>query len=339
MRDGQKIWESDVLLMGAEGAENVVVVDEAAIEISADTQDKDKEKNSGLFGLVALSRHAGLDIYFLAQKMTHVAKKVRDLAETRTMCSNCANIPVAGWFLKRFFGDLRRTVYKDGTLFGSVFLRLKPEICEFYQTHGMRQQLELKAGGQRIKKESDWNRRSMIFIGGGLLICLVIMSWGGWKTYTSLNTQDEGKREVEEAPRAVTKVQRYQPDGTTKEVLLPDIPPPPKGGIMLEWDAYDEHVLAGVVKSRGAKVVVTRGGRRLYAGGSYEGQRIQLQFQVSDWHYFQCENKRVIVVRPMRPEEREGLPPVTIPGSRNTPVDIPAGPGGGILAGLNDPLL
>lgn len=337
--DGRKTWASDILVMGKEGAENLVVVDEAAIEISADDQQDDKKKNQALFGLVALCRHAGLDMYFLAQVRSHVAKKVRDLAETRTMCTNCANIPVIGWYLKRFHGDLRRSVYKDGEFYGSCYLRLKPEICEFYRTHGMRDQLEMKSGGHRVKKASAWTQRGVWTYGGAFIASISLLVWSLWGTWGIFNKPEPIKKDKPVAATETKKVDRIAADGSKKQLDVPVKPPAPKGGILLEWDPYDEHTLAGVIQNNGRKTVITRGGRRLYAGGAYEGIRIELQFQVADWHYFQCENKRLIVVRPLRPEEREALPPVTIHDPSALSVDRPAASvAGSIIATLKNPL-
>lgn len=334
----KKIWTSDVFQMGREGAENVVVVDEAAIEVSADDQQDDKKKNQALFGLVALSRHAGLDIYFLAQRRNAVAKKVRDLAETTTWCTNVGNIPVFGWLLKRW-GDLRRSVYKDGEFYGSCYVKIKPEIGGFYFTHGMRDQLEMKSGGQRVKKASAWTRKGILFLGGGSLLCIACMAWSMFGVWGIYKKKTEAKEKPNEAQAETKTVDRISSDGSKKEIVVPVKPPAPKGGILLEWDAYDEHVLSAVIRSKGQRQIVTRGGRRLFLGGNYEGQKIDLQFEVAGWHYFVCQNKRVVVVRPLRPEEREALPPLTIPGPPGQTKDLlQTSPADGILATLHNPL-
>lgn len=338
IENGEEIYSSDIFQMGKEGAENVVVVDETAIKFSSEKQQSDAAKNHAIFCLIALCRHAGLDVQFIAQRKNHVAKRIRDLAETETLCENCGNIPYLGWLIKPMMGDLRRTIYKDGERYASCYIRLKKKICDFYQTHGMRENLEMKSGGERVKKASSWSKRGAVFILGGLALGISGMIYGTAETYKNVTgSRNEPAKPAAPDTASTKKVERHDRNGNTKELVMPQKPPAPKGGILLEWEAYDEHVLAGALMKSGQRVVITRGGRRLFVGGCYEGQRIELQFQVADWYYFQCQNKRVIVVRPMRPEEREVLPPVTVPGLR--PIDIEqTNPVDGLVSGLKSPL-
>lgn len=300
-RNGKEVWVSDLLYMGSEGSENIVVVDEAAISVSAETQTKDAAKNRALFGLIALSRHAGLEVYFLAQRQNHVAKKVRDLAETVTFCVNCAKIPAIGWFLVRFFGDMRRTIKRDGVVFGSYFLRRKQEICDFYSTHGMRDKLDMKQAGHRVKRASAWTSKSVWQIVGVALLAVGAIGFGLFDLFDTLGgLGTKSETPASEAATKTTKTEAADKPATNRKRHV-------------EWSADDEHVIGAVFK--GPKLaVLTRSGYRLQVGSPYDGDVIYSYHLLGDYYYFICVSGRVVVARPLRIAEREKLPPLTIPG-------------------------
>lgn len=313
--EGKKRWVSDVFLMGAEGSENLVVADEASLMWSADTQSQDKVKNSPLFGLVALSRHAGLDIYFLAQREGHVAKKLRDLADTRTHCVNAGGIPLVGWFCKRFLGDFKRIIFRGGDqkAYGHYWVRFKKAVGDFYQTHGMRDDLAMRTGGTRVKKSNAVQQKGMALVLGGVVLPVVLAAVLVWRTFA-------GRAETETAgvsPFDLAKQQKGQNVDVREvpqPVETPENEPKTFYGVGAEIAKADEHILGAVIHEGDAIIVRARGGLRLTIGAAYEGQRVVAQVPSGGAWYFLTDRGRAVLVRPLRPQERQELPPVTVTG-------------------------
>jgi len=91
--EAMPVLKSDYLRGGEEGRENLVVIDEASLQFDIDQQMKDREKNKPIFQLVALTRHVGLDMYFLAQSAQNIDAKLRRMAQGRVRCVRTDTIP------------------------------------------------------------------------------------------------------------------------------------------------------------------------------------------------------------------------------------------------------
>lgn len=309
-----RYW-SDIIKGGDEGAENIIIVDEAAMKWRSRSQVKEAEAMEPIVDLTRLQRHAGLDIYFIAQDRDHVPKVFRDMADTTTLCVNQANLPVVGPWLEKFSGKFRRIVKKGKAKseFASYTARFDPAIGDLYETHGERAVLGLKTGGGRIKKTSLVNKRLWLKLGFSLLACVLMIGTGLWMTANQWDGMTGEEKETAQAPKLQT-VREITPEGAVKTKQVQEAPTRPKGGLhLLEWELYDEHILGGVLRIGPHPEVRTRGGRKLRIGGSYEGQVITTQFQNAGWWYFRTDQGRLVVVRPLLPEERRDLPPLTLP--------------------------
>lgn len=317
-KDGKP--SSDVLIGGVEGQENILVFDEAALVFDVDTQATDKARHKPIFQLIALCRHVGLDLYFLAQHESTISAKLRVMCETQTKCIKAERIPFLGWLIARLpmFGDFLRIVYmgQDKTPYARTWHKFRKEVGSIYRTHGMRESVGMRVEGTRRSKGADASKKKgMLLIFGALAFFVIAIGslvmrakqrWGdikGDETAAKPGQVAPGKAPLPSAPKP------------------PGEPPPAKGPKrggwrLMEWDTADEHVLTGVVRNGDKVKVFAAGVGGLQLGGSYYGEPIVEVTTWGGWWYFLTSFRRLVVVRPIYQDERAALPPVTIQGKR-----------------------
>jgi hypothetical protein len=312
--DGEEteVPASDCITGGAEGRENIVVFDEASIVFRVKDQAKNKDKHQPVFDLIALSRHVGLEIIFIAQHEDNVSADLRRLAQHRTKCIKTAGIPLVGLFAQYLLGDFCRVVYQGQgrTPWLKSWHRFNLAIGKLYKTHGMAESVAMRVDATRTSKGMDQSKKKglLVFVGGPLL-CLFLLGVAGWRI----------KRDFfggAKKPEATSKAAPDPNAGTDKgDTSKKPAPPAERGGLrQLEWASEDELILSGRVFTSSRMVVYARGGLRLGVGLDYEGSPIIEHVPYAGWHYFRTVAGRVVAVRPLRPQEREALPPVTVPG-------------------------
>lgn len=306
--DGEMIDvpSSDCITGGAEGRENLVIYDEASLTFRTKDQAKNKDPHQPVFDLIALSRHVGLEIIFLAQDENNVSADLRRLAQWRTHCVAVKEIPMIGAFAVRLVGEFKRIVYK-GTgkrAFMTSYHRFSLKIGALYKTHGMAESVAMRVDATRKTKGMDTGKKKglLIFVGGPLL-CLLAAGFALWKIKGSIFDKNAKKPKIE------------QVEGSEQKPEKKAEPKKRKGGLrVMEWEPEDELVFAVQAKTSQNTVVYARGGWKLGVGLNYMGEQIVEYVPYAGWHYFKTEFGRVIVVRPIYPEERAELPPVTIQG-------------------------
>lgn len=305
--NGKPKLKSDYLVMGHEGAENIIVLDEASLEFDVDAQmDKgDKERNKPIFKLVALCRHAGLDMYFLAQSSDNVHAKLRRMAEQRIKCAKTERLPVVGWLLAMlpFFGAFLRIYYQgtDKTAVAKTWHKWRPEIGDSYDTHGMRVGLDFKKPGEtgeRKKATETTQAKGKAFALGiaCLLVFLVGFAWlKGSSAYADIRQDTATKK-----PLAATK----QVAPATGEPASPALPVTRRSMEWAEWDLADEWPI-NCILSLGGPVRVHTDGGVLSLGGSYQGESITGYVKHGDYHYFKTARGRYVVARPYTEAEKQ----------------------------------
>ncbi len=305
---GEPMVVSDMITGGAEGAENLVVIDEASLAFDVDQQGErsEKERLRPIFQLIALTRHVGLDIYFLAQDAANVNAKIRRMAATRTNCVNAGKLPFVGWIMKPVFGDFLRVYFAKGDSkpFGRSWARFSKVIGESYRTHGMASSVGMRLNPTR-KKGGDAlasrGKKGCLIMGGLMLVLFIGGSWVGMSRFRNL-----GKRTAEAEPEAVTPSPSPTPLFAGAAPAGKGDKTPPRGGLrMIEWDAADEFVISSVRKTAGGLVISTRNGPRLAVGADWLGERLTSMMVHRGWYYFVGELGRVTVARPAHPSERE----------------------------------
>lgn len=149
--DGSEILTSDYVVGGQEGAENLVIIDEAALSFHAYDQVESRKKNRAMFEFVVMSRQIGIDIYFISQSATNIDAAIRKVAENIIKCVNVSRIPGVGPLIAPFVGQFRRlwlTVDK-GVVQSACFARFKPEVAKLYKTHGEGDKIGIKRDASR----------------------------------------------------------------------------------------------------------------------------------------------------------------------------------------------
>lgn len=321
--DGEtvEVPSSEFITGGAEGAENLVIFDEASLTFRTKDQAKNKDIHQPVFDLVALSRHVGLEIIFLAQDENNVSSDLRRLAQWRTRCVAVKEIPMIGQFAVRFVGDFKRLVYKGGmgkTVFMISYHRFKQSVGAMYKTHGMAESVAMRVEATRTSKGMDTSKKKglLLFIGGPLL-CLLLIGGAMWKAKRDIYDKQMEKRKKEETAPATAAP---APLPSAKEAEKP------RGGWRAkEWHPDDELILSGRLRVGSTDIVYARGGYRLAVGRSFRGEPIVEHLRWGEWHYFNTIFGRLIVVRPIEASEREELPPVTVQGQPPPPEVVPPG--------------
>lgn len=296
---------SDVLVMGKEGAENVIVFDEASLAFDIDDQSTTRQANKPIFQLVALCRHGGLDLFFLAQSSANVDAKLRRMAVERIGCIKALDIPVFGPLIRRFFGDFRRNYYRGDSSHreNSQWVRFSSEVGNLYETHGMRAGLKMKESAGRVKSEGADRKKGRRLLWLGVLA--VGFVWGATKHFTSGKLTTDADRPAQTADGGGKGAA-----GIVGELVGVKAPPAKRrapGMIEVEWDVADEHVISSVLTVRNKVSVQGRNGVRLEVGGCYQGEHIDNLVQWNGWYYFQTASSRWVVARPITAQERKQI--------------------------------
>lgn len=310
-----EIPSSDIIIGGAEGRENLVIYDEASIVFRTKDQAKNKDIHQPVFDLIALSRHVGLEIHFLAQHHDNISVDLRRLAQSRMKCIKAAEIPMIGSFAARFFGDFRRVLFKGqgDRPYMHSWHRFKPSIGALYKTHGMAESVAMRVDATRSTKGMDAAKKKgfIVFIGGPLL-CLLLFFGALWRAKSQLWDAPREKARIAEEAKRSAKAPAAAGLSNRSSESAPAPTPKKRGGLPDKtWDKEDELIYAGRFPTRSGPSIRTREGYSLFVGGSYEGEPIIEYMTSSGWHYFITAFDRTIVVRPLRHSERIALPPVT----------------------------
>jgi hypothetical protein len=164
---------------GAEGAENLVVVDEGMLLFNSHDWQTTQKKHRQLLEFLVWSRKMGLDVYFIGQ-----AQKGMDVAFTRLALQVCAcsavkEYPLIGPIMSQLRGDFRRLwKYPTGQKTGEVtYHRFKPEVGAIYKTestHGKFEALDKQVtrvkGGVDAGRKKSWAVVAAVFavLGGAI---------------------------------------------------------------------------------------------------------------------------------------------------------------------------
>lgn len=182
------VLKSDFLIGGTESIPNLVVLDEASLQFDIDDQMSGRSKNKPVFQLVALCRHLGLDMYFLAQHSQNVDAKLRRLAERRIGCRNVKKLPLFGWLLAAR-GDFLRTTFvgQSNVAFSRDWVRFNPLIGSLYKTHGMLDQcaIQIQPGRASNKDESQVKGKLVLAVVASLALALFVFAGSSGATLLS----------------------------------------------------------------------------------------------------------------------------------------------------------
>lgn len=153
---GKDVLTTKVLIGGEEGAENMLIIDEASMILHAYDAMENRKRNRALFDLVIMSRQLGLDMFFLVQSPQNIDGAIRNVAENIHHCVNVGRVPFFGPMLKWFYGDFRRTIFPTHrrTPLSHSYARFKQAVGDLYKTHGEGAKIQIERNTTRQKKKT-----------------------------------------------------------------------------------------------------------------------------------------------------------------------------------------
>ncbi|MBN8421907.1 MAG: hypothetical protein J0L73_23520 [Verrucomicrobia bacterium] len=217
--DGKERVASEVLIGGAEGHENLIIIDEAALQLSAMDQAETKKKNRTLFRLVVMSRQLGLDMYFVSQSTTNLDVFIRNVAESIIHCQNVKRIPGIGAVLAFFVGAFRRTWLspQQRKPLMTRYARFNPAIGALYKTHGEGDKMGVKRAERlRKKRGGNWQWKHVLYFGSA-----ISLGWYCWKNWKGSPFEIPGVN----APPVTGLVPAHAAANVQAPPRLPDPPP------------------------------------------------------------------------------------------------------------------
>jgi len=179
-------WK-DHLVAGQEGAENLLVIDEAGMNFHVHDAREQAAKYRELFQILIWSRKLGLDVVFISQHLDNLDAQLRRVAVSTLNCRAVKTIPFVGWLLAKLRGDFVRTRRSsDGKrALGRTFHRFKAEVGSFYKTDAMSgNSYQLKRSVTRQSKAMGAEQRKGIFWIVVLGCVLGLCAWGAVSMYS-----------------------------------------------------------------------------------------------------------------------------------------------------------
>lgn len=308
----KKTFSAPWIRMGREGAENIIVIDEAAIQFDTDTYTSEKARHAPIKNLIALTRHLGLDIYMVSQSSTGVAPVFRKLAKQTIHCTNVAKIEMLGWLLVKipWYGDLRRVYYAEQstTPSATTWHRWDVDVFAAYNTHGHRGDVNAVEGATRKRTEDPNNTRSKrigkiitcCFLAGALYIAF---------QSNSLYSKYTEPGEPKQAAATPTKKPEVAPVfGLGTQPIQPQ-PASRSKTVFAEWSPEtDEFVMVCSIRDHRGQKFQIQDGRFLKVGAVFEGEMLESFVKYGDVYYFKtAPSGRWIVLRPITQKERQQM--------------------------------
>lgn len=175
--EGGERLASDVIVGGIEGAENLIIVDEAALLFHMYDQVANRNRNRIIFDLVVMSRQIGVDMYFISQSASNIDVAIRNVAEAVIHCVNVKRLPSFGPLLAWFVGDFRRAWLSPlkRQVMSASYARFSPVVAALYNTHGVGAKINVARSTSRKEKGFTLSFGAWAFL--ALLVGLVLTSF------------------------------------------------------------------------------------------------------------------------------------------------------------------
>ena len=168
---------SDFIIGGEEGAENLIIVDEAALAFHMYDQLANRARNRTIFELVVMSRQIGVDMYFISQSAMNIDVAIRNVAEAVIHCVNVKRLPGFGAILAWFVGDFRRAWLSPlkRQVMSAAYARFSSSVAALYNTHGVGARINVARSTTRREKGVQLSFGAWAFI--LLIFGLAASSW------------------------------------------------------------------------------------------------------------------------------------------------------------------
>jgi hypothetical protein len=273
LSENPKEW-IDQIIAGAEGKENVLIVDESAMVFHAWDIAESKKRDRELFDVLVMSRKLGLDVYFISQHQDNVNSAIRRIAQETVKCVACKHIPVLGPLMVKWKGDFlrkRMTPEKNIELARS-FHRFDKRIGQLYHTEAVRGAAS-KVKRDVTRKEENTpktDRRIWVHLGfilAGLIIGVWYYCFRDKKPFVGANlpaqTQATKSGPVQTIANSyadhIKSDARKRQDAPRAPSLPPFAPPSSYKTRLIEWAPEDERIVVCVSHAK-TIAVYTLGG-------------------------------------------------------------------------------
>ncbi len=175
--EGGERLASDVIVGGSEGAENLIIVDEAALAFHMYDQVANRNRNRTIFELVVMSRQIGVDMYFISQSAANIDVAIRNVAEAVIHCVNVKRLPGFGPILAWFVGDFRRAWLSPlkRQVMSANYARFSPTVSALYHTHGVGAKINVARSTSRKEKGFSLSMSAWAFL--AVLASLIVASF------------------------------------------------------------------------------------------------------------------------------------------------------------------
>lgn len=316
------VLRSSLLVAGTEECPNLLVIDEASLQFDIDDQMTDRKKNKPIFQLVALCRHMGINMMFLAQSEKNVDAKLRRMAETQILCVNVAKIKIWGWLMVKapFFGDFLRIYFNRDELMptAKTWHKFDPVAASIYDTHGMRDGVEMKVAVSAFKPVDETQRKGKIMAVATLCVLVGVFGYAlisGGLFVKRINDKYVNPSEQKEPVKAVAvEAAKFPGKGVVREVEAENshvnmsvaavVNPNHRKGKWFEWDTSDEYVFGGSTNDGRGLLCRSIDGLLIGVGQFYQGEKVVSYVPYGGYHYFTTDSDRVVVLRPLTAKER-----------------------------------
>lgn len=309
--EDSEVFDCPYATAGSEGAENLIVIDEASLQLNVDEQGSNKAEKKPLFALSALCRHVGLDLIYISQHKANLDVKVRRLGMRVTECVNARDIPMFGWLIRKF-GDFVRFHYvrDDPKWFDRTFHKFDPKVGAFYTTHGMANSVKLKTGdGKRVKPQDRDQKKGKAILVAFLAFAVAVIWFAVHNASGIYNRRFSDK--VEESIRASDSPPPVPvASGGVAVSRLTETRKSDEGVTLPAMYGYADSVLSlpyvSRVYARGVtRVIHLLDGSRLAIGSTWRGQQVLAFLDDGGLVWVSLNLGATFVCRPLSPEERE----------------------------------
>lgn len=201
--EGGERLASDVIVGGTEGAENLIIVDEAALAFHMYDQVANRARNRVIFELVVMSRQIGVDMYFISQSAANIDVAIRNVAEAVIHCVNVKRLPGFGALLAWFVGDFRRAWLSPlkRQVMSASYARFSSTVAALYNTHGVGAKINVARSTSRKEKGFSLSLGTWAFLAVffGLLLTSVYF-YRKNKGFFNMGKRFENEAQPEAAP-------------------------------------------------------------------------------------------------------------------------------------------
>lgn len=177
LNDEPTDWDAN-LIGGAEGQENLVVIDEAMVLFDSMDWQANRKRHKNLMHFLTQSRKVGLDIFMIGQAQKGMDAQFSRISLEIISCSAVKRWPVIGAFLVTLRGDFcRATKYPNGQRAAPLkYVRFDPNIGSLYRTestHGRFDNVERRV--TRAPKSEKMSRaKSWAYLGAFVCALLIV---------------------------------------------------------------------------------------------------------------------------------------------------------------------